>query len=524
MGEHAATWLDRAIASISPRAGLDRVRSRAMFNALAGYESSEPSRKRRFHRNSMAGDALSRISAVALRNQARHLDRNSDVVSGALDKLEDFIIGPTGVIVEPQPKTLDGRLHDGIAEELERAFEQWSQWPEVTWTYDRATMERMALRTDVRDGEVLGHLICGPQIGLEYGTDVPFAVEMLEPDFLPHDFDDLAGSVRQGIERNTWGRPTAYHLYYTHPGDDRVGHNALARRRVIAENMLHLRRVKRIGQLRGISQLATVIARLQDLHEYENAERMAAKMAASLVLKLTRGEAGMFSPENSSDPLNPPVYQMDGGMIVANTAPGEDAEFFDSKRPNSGAGPWIEGELRRCSGGFGLSYSSVSRDYNGTYSAQRQELVENWPHYHAETGKFVAQWTRPVYQRFCRWWALSRRAELPADLDVSTLSDALYLGPPMPWIDPEKEANGQLILVQACFKSSTEVMRERGRRVRDTYRQIGVEKRLRESEGINSTVDVAPANVAQAMPSAPEPPATAEPAAAPAVNRLRVVK
>lgn len=513
-------WVDRVVEVFAPASALQRARNRFMLNALAGYESSESSRKRRFHRNTQAGDSLSRTAAVPLRNQARHLERNSDVASGALDRLTDFVVGPNGITVEPQPRKLDGSIHDGIAEELERAYEKWSEWPEVTWTHNRASMERLICRTNFRDGEALGQLIEGPQAGLSHSSNVPFSVEMMEADFLPHDLDDLGGSVRQGIERNTWGRPVAYHVYYTHPGDDRQA-LTLQTRRVPAERMLHARRISRIGQLRGVSQFASVIGRFQDLHEYENSERMAAKMAASLVLKLTRGDPAMWDPSKGYDPTQPPVYQMDGGMIVANTAPGESAEFYDSTRPNTGNAPWIAGELRRASAGVKLSYSSLARDYNGTYSAQRQELVESTPGYQAETGLFVAQWVRPSRQRFVRWWALSRNKPLPADLDVSTLDDALYLGPPMPWIDPEREANAQLILVQAAFKSSSAVVRERGGSLRDTYRTLSAERRMREDEKIGSTVDVPTTNVSPAKPTAPEP-LPAEPSQP--SNHLRVVK
>lgn len=479
--------LDRIVAAFSPAAGVQRAKNRHILAALKGYEASEASRKRRFHRNEQSGDALARVSAVALRNQARHLERNHDLARGILDKLVDFTIGPQGITVEPQPKRLDGSLHVEYAAELERDYALWSQWPEVTWTHDRASMERLAARTWFRDGEVLGQLVGGPIDTLQHGSSVPFSIEMLEPDYLEHDQDVFSNNTRQGIERNSWGRPVAYNLLLTHPGDDFRG-RTFETKRVPAERMLHVRTVDRIGQLRGVSLFASVLTRLQDLFEYEDSERIAAKMAASYVVKMTRGDASMWDPANNKyDPQNPPIFQLDGGMIVANTAPGEDVEFFDSKRPNSGAEPWIQGEHRNIAAGVGLSYSAVSRNYNGTYSAQRQELSENWPHYHALTGIFVAQWSRPGYQEFCKWRALVKG--VPADLDVSTLSDALYLGPPMPAIDPLKETDAQISLVQAGFKSSAQVIRERGGVLRDVYKQLASEVTLRQTLGINSTTD-----------------------------------
>lgn len=500
---------DQVVGVVAPGAALKRQLDRhrlGMVSAAAGYEAAEPSRRRKFHRDSRSGDALARVSAVALRNQARHLDRNVDIVRGGLDKLTDFVVGANGITVEPQPKKLDGSIHEEFAKQLRADYEAHRKWPEVTWTHNGSGSDRIVCRTWLRDGEALGQMVSGPRKDLEYGSDVPFATELIEPDLLPHWMEDSSRNIHQGIERNDWGRPTGYHVLKVHPGGDTKAGTG-STKRVPAERMLHLRNIDRIGQLRGITVLASVIPRLQDIAEYDDYERIAAKMAASMVLKINRGSPDLWGSGSagSYDPQKPPVYQMDGGMIVFNGQPGEDAQFFDTKRPNSGAGPWVQQQMRFASAGFGgLSYSAFARDYNGTYSAQRQELVENWPHYHALTGQFVGQWSQPSYEEFVRWRILTKG--VPVDVDLRSIFDALFFGPAMPWIDPEKEANAQLILVQACFKSSSQVIRERGGSLSDTYHQIDVEKKLRTRLNIGSTVDVPATNVSQAKPTAPEAP------------------
>ena len=518
-------WVDRIVATLSPAKGLRRLGERRALAYLRGYEASEETRKRRFHRNTMSGETLARLSAMPLRNQARHLERNHDIARGILDKLVDFTVGPNGITVEPQPRTVDGEIHEEIAEELERDFAQWSEWPEVTWCHSRGSMERLAARTAYRDGEVLGQLVAGNRSDLRYSTQVPFAIQFMEADHLPLDLENRATNLRQGIERDQWGRPVRYHLLREHPGDDYAVAGYQDTVPVDAERILHPRHIDRIGQLRGITVLASIITRLQDLWEYEDSERIAAKMAASLVLKLTHGAPDVWDPKTSNyDPAKPPIFQMDGGMTYVSAAPGEDAEFFDTKRPYSGVEPFVNSQLRRISGGVGLTYSAVARDYNGTYSAQRQELVENWPHYHALTGQWVGEWSRPAYQGWVRWWALSRKRPLPANLDLGSLADALYLGPPMPWIDPEREVNAQIMQVQAAFKSSAAVVRERGGSLRDTYRQIRTEIGMRREDGITSTVDVPAVNNTPARPTAPEStPAPADDGGR-AGAQLRVVK
>ena len=57
--------------------------------------------------------------------------------------------------------------------------------------------------------------------------------------------------------------------------------------------MLHLAQRKRLHQLRGISLIHGVITRLSDIKDYEESERVAARIAAALGFI---SSAGMRSP------------------------------------------------------------------------------------------------------------------------------------------------------------------------------------------------------------------------------------
>ena len=493
----AVNWLDRTIAYFSPKAGESRAVHRIRFNTLArvsrtGYDAAEPSRKRKFHRNDRSGDSLARLAGMPLRNQARHLDRNHDIAKGALDRLVDFMIGPTGIQIEPQPKRRDGTIHTEYARRLQRRWQKWTEWPEVTWTHDWIACQRIACRSWLRDGEILGQLVTGFRSDLTYGSAIPVALEMLEADFLPLKFDDPARNIRQGIERNAWGRPVAYHLYKNHPGDYAATYDQTTKR-VPAERMIHVRLTDRFHTLRGVSVMASVIERMEDLAEYEEAERIAAKMGASMVMKLTHGAPEMFGEGTGGakphDPSCPPIYQTEAGMIVVSTQQGAEADFFDTKRPNPNAMPFVQGNLRGASAGFGLSYSSMARDYNGTYSAQRQELVENRPGYEAGTMIMVAQMVRPTYQTVVDWDAMLE--PIPADVDPDTIHDALYQGPPMIWIDPSREADANLVLTQAGFTSRSAVIRSRGGNPEDVDQQRKADREREQRLGLGTAVSPA---------------------------------
>ena len=239
--------------------------------------------------------------------------------------------------------------------------------------------------------------------------------------------------------------------------------------------MVHLALVDRIGQIRGVSEFASVITRLEDIKDYEESERVAAKVAAMLTAYVKKGTPDLYDPSAATtdeDGFTGRDLRLAPGMIVDSLMPGEEIGLIDSKRPNPNVITFRQGQLRAVAAGLGASYSSISRDYNGTYSAQRQELVEQWIHYATLTDEFVGQFIRPVWEAFVQAADMSGVVRIPPDVVDYTADDALYVGQSMPWIDPLKEASAWRELVRSGFASEVEVMRRRGVNPRDVMEQI----------------------------------------------------
>jgi len=78
----------------------------------------------------------------------------------------------------------------------------------------------------------------------------------------------------------------------------------------------------------------------------------------------------------------------------------------------------------------------------------------------------------PSYSKFVMACHLSGVVPMPPDLMPDTWDDALYIAQSMPWIDPLKEANAWVALVQAGFASEVEVLRKRGVNPRDLLEQV----------------------------------------------------
>ena len=249
----------------------------------ASYQAGETSQ---YHKNPGAVGSGDRSVATAyyrLRDWSRWLDENLDIVTGAFDKLVNFIVGP-GLTIEPTVRDRKGKLLPRVNDQIRRAIvdesypDCWSRDCNVTGEYTRGEQERIACRSWLRDGEILGRKV-PRQIA---AGRIPHQVQLIEADYLA--FEILQSNrdgtaIIHGVEKDEWGRPTAYHIYRQNPvivSDFRwaTGLDAV---RVSADEIGHLKFLRRANQTRGVPICHAAILRLDDIAEYEDSHRLGAQ-------------------------------------------------------------------------------------------------------------------------------------------------------------------------------------------------------------------------------------------------------
>lgn len=493
--------IDKIVTFFSPSAGLKRQAARS---ALAYYEAADPSRNRKFYKQRGSANEVVQRGAVAIRTQARHLTRNHDLARGALRVLVNNVVGPNGIGIEPQPRRADGSIHAEYAEALREAWRDWQRFPEVSHRLPWPRLQRAMARAWLRDGEVFAQIISGNRPDLQHKTRVPFSVEAFEADIVPLDLNDASKNIVQGIERNTWGQPVAIHVLKTDQSSISLPTTGQTKR-IPWDRAIHLATFDHIGQIRGVSEFASVITRLEDIKDYEESERVAAKIAAMLTAYVKKGTPDLYQPSEDG----PRELRMQPGMIIDDLAPGEDVGMIDSNRPNPNLITFRQGQLRAVAAGLGGSFSSISKDYNGTYSAQRQELVEQWIHYAVLCDEFTGEVCKPIWEEFVDAAHLSGIVKKPADVKLGTHNDALYTAQAMPWIDPLKEANAWAALVENGFASEVEAIRRRGGNPKDVLEQIADFRKKADEMGVSlkstqaeAGASESPANEAEKLLSA----------------------
>lgn len=447
------TFLDNAIGLFSPGWKASRLRSRAVIQA---YEAVKPTRTHKARRENRSADQLSQMGAASLREQARWLDNNHDLVIGVFDKLEERVVGAKGIIVEPHPKLTNGKIAKQLAADIRKKWGEWSVKPEVTGQFTRPMLERLMLRTWLRDGEVFAQLVQGKATGLEPVAGVSFWLEALEPDFVPMN-SDAANKLNQGVFQDDWGRPKKYQVYKALP----VSGRQFDTKEIDAENMLHLKFTRRLHQTRGTSLLSGVLMRLSALKEYEDSELTAARIAAALGMYIKKGDGQSF--DGDAEQSDDREVMIQPGMLYDDLKPGEEIGMIKSDRPNPNLETFRNGQLRAVAAGSRLSFSSTARNYNGTYSAQRQELVESTDGYLILQDWFIGAVTRRMYRSWLKMAIASGEIKVPRGVDMETLYGAVYSGPVMPWIDPVKEANAWKLQIRGGAATESDWVRASGR-------------------------------------------------------------
>lgn len=451
--------LDKALAPLFPGVVAERLRAR---NVIMAFEAATITRTHKAKKQAKSADASLNKTLKSLREQCRKLDEDHDIVTGLFDRLEERVVGGPGIAVEPIPLGYDGAIHAAFAAAVKALWGEWSLKPETSGELTRPQMERLMCRTWLRDGEGLAQMLMGKVPGYDHLHGVPFALELLEPDYLPIEYTDLSKGIVQGIERNAWRRKRAYHLFKGHPGDQR-GIFAQNTKRVPAEQMIHIAHRKRIGQNRGQPLLHAVLIRLADIKDYEESERVAARISAALAMYIKKGLPDDYIPPTEGQTRPERTFPIAPGIVIDTLLPGEDVGMIESNRPNPFLEGFRNGQLKAVAAGTRGTFSSVARSYDGTYSAQRQELVEGQLGYDLLQHEFIDYWCRPVYRKWLEMAILSGQLVVPADVDPQTIYGAFYQGPVMPWINPVHEATAWKILVEAGFADEAEVARSRQR-------------------------------------------------------------
>jgi lambda family phage portal protein len=465
-----------------------------------------------------SADSEIHSSLTQLRARSRQLVRDSAYAKRARAVVVNNVIG-AGMGLQAKVNNSRKLMHSAANDGIEAAFEKWSraEFCHTGGVLNFADIEQVSMGEVFEAGEIFVRM----HFSKFGGSDVPFALEVIESERVPHDTQPLetgANRTRMGVELDEFFRPLAYWIRDRHPGDNFYPTPAQTNvvRRIPAEEIIHLRVVDRWPQTRGVPWMNATTRKLSDMDGYTEAEITAARAAANYL-----------GWEENPDLFDPDVERQADGTYettltpgtILRPRPGSKLNFYSPNRPNSALDPFMRHMLREFAAGTGVSYETISRDYSqSNYSSSRLAMLDD-----RDLWKVIQQWfIRSFRERVHRAWlrqAVMARAVAGVSLEEYAVNpekfEAMKCKPRgWSWIDPTKEVQAYKEAVRNGFTSNTAVvaMSADGRDIDDVLEERADE--LEKMAALGLVFDTDPAQVQDSKVTTPgTPPAGAAPPA-----------
>jgi lambda family phage portal protein len=461
-----------------------------------------------------SADTDTLLDLPVLTPRSRDLARNNGIASGAIQTITDNVVG-TGLRMQAAPDwQMLGRSKEWAQEWSRQVESLWRTWAEsVECDAGRGLnfsgLTTLMFRSSLLNGEGLCLPLWQPDAGSVFAT----RLFVIEPDRLcnpQYAFDSRYR--RGGIEIDDYGRPLAYWVRTTHPGDIFAGYatpgvweripaaTAWGRKRVI-----FMGEKERPGQTRSKPIFSAVMQQFKMLDRYAGAELDAAVVNAMIAAFVETpmemdGLLEMYGAQDGgvkaymdakAQPAN--RARLKSGAIVP-LYPGERLAAFNPARPASGFAPFMESVLRHIAAGVNIPYELLLRDFSKTnYSSARAALLEAWRYFRSKRQWLSDYWAKPVYEL---WFEEAVNAGLIDAPDYyanrSAWTRCRWIGAGRGWVDPVKESQAAMIRMDSGLSTLEAECAEQGLDWEEVLQQQAREMALRKELGLPMPVSVKP--------------------------------
>lgn len=495
------------MSKLPPKLGLF-TRARMAWKLLSASSYIGADRSRRATRNwvTSQGDADTDIlfDLPTLRERSRDAIRNNPIALGAINTKVTNIVG-AGLKLNAQIDAGFLGMSDEQAEQwqdaVEREFNAWACSPDscdIQRTSNFYDLQALAFRSTLENGDVFALLPDQMYIDGDYGLKI----QLIEADRCSNpgrksDTSKLAG----GIERDDNGAPVQYHITDKHPGQRGAKLTWQSYPAFGSEtgrrNVLHLYHQLRVGQTRGVPDLAPITEMLKELSDYSKAELDAAVVTSFLGIVTTtptrQGLGAMAGTSAASDKNEP--YKL-GPAVVLDLAEGEDVKVVDPNRPNANFDPFVLAILRQIGIALELPYELLIKHFTSSYSAARAAMEDAKRFFKVRRSWLASRFCQPIYELFLYEAIASGRIIAPGFLQDPQIRRAYsgtyidqWIGPAWASIDPKKENEAYEIEQRHGWRTAQEITAEK---TGGDWRKKVV-RRNKEMQMLNSSMDSTPA-------------------------------
>lgn len=400
--------------------------------------------------------------------RSRDLVRNNGVAQGAQQTIADNVVG-TGLRLSPRPLyKLLGHDKDWATEWARTVGGFHRLWWDDTACDASDELNGAGLTTAVMrslwvNGEACAIPLWMPEAGQLFAS----RLMLIEPDRLsnPNQRTDTA-TLRAGVERDpSTGRPLAYHVRTTHPGDQlgyglSMGNAYGTWQRIPAKTkwgrrqFLHVHDKDRIGSSRGKPLITAVMRPFKQLDHYLTVHLQTAIVQSLIaafirtpldqesLVELFGGNADAAQQYFDAKATRDSRTKLKGGALIP-LNPGDDVVPFTPPNAANGVDQFVMTIYRQIAAAFNLPYELLLKDFSKTnYSSARAAMLEAWRYFNYLRAKVGFMFCQPAYELVLEEMVDRRMVDAP---DFYTLrrayAAAKWIGPGRGWVDPVKEVD-----------------------------------------------------------------------------------
>lgn len=394
-----------------------------------------------------------------------------------------------------------------IGDQMEAIFRLWS----VHAGFDGqafADLQFMGMRSALIYGELLHVPVMIDNVLSPTGLSL--SIQAVHPERLCTPSDMRASSnMRDGVELDHFGRPCAVWVAEPEPSfwsgvsgqSTAYGWSGLSSdsfRRLpmhVAhrKGIFHCFRHINVEQYRGEPVLAPALKLFRHLADSLDYELIGQIVSASfpLFIKVADGSAKVedfFSQAQNgghNTETNERVYHQQyapGQVLYGNE--GDDAKPLVSDRPGANWASFVQFIVRAMGASAGIPYESLLKDFSKTnYSSARAALLEAWRVYMLWRQWQARSYCQPIYSMVVEEAYLRGLIKLPRKAPsfyeaMPLWTSAIWMGAGRGSIDPVKEANANITLLQNGLATYGEVLGERGLSPENVWAIRGNEEQL----------------------------------------------
>jgi lambda family phage portal protein len=398
-----------------------------------------------------------------LRERARLECSNNGYARGIVNTLANDAIG-TG------PRLQIRGQNRAAGQKIEQLFAAWCRRIRLP---EKLRLMRTA---KAQDGESFAKFFTNPRVPGEVSLDI----EIIEADRVQA-WATTSSFLDDSIEYDDHGNPLLYRILRYHPGDLGVMKDRSKRDEIAAEFVIHVFRMERPGQLRGIPEITPALPLFAKLRAYTLSVVEAAATAANYTAVLATTQSADDGP--TAEPMD--TVEIERGMLTV-LPDGYDLRPFKAEQPTTSYAQFkseIIMEIARC---LNMPFNVAAGNSSGyNYSSGRLDVQIYGKAILIERDYFESQVLGRIFSAWYDEASLIPNYLPPLDKAGLPLRH-IWIWDALQSIDPVKDATAAIMLLETGMKTAQEYEAEQGGDWEEMMDQVAVEEAARKARGLPS--------------------------------------